>query len=388
MMALMCLSNLLTHSQWAICWNALTVMCYKHNNCASVYTTNVSDFICKYISPVIVKIKQNRENQQVTNMNDSLHINGHFISRNLRDHTPTCSVCVDAQHQTTKHFVFVKQSSVFQTHSQFYITQVHHRKQHTYVDVVQGKYKYGLVPLKSLKKINRQQQTEFCQWLAGLIDGDGCFLVSKQGYTSLEITVHTEDQSILHAVKQKFGGSLLPRSGVNAVRYRLHNTTGMTVLVNSVNGYIRHPMRMKQLQKVCQTLNLPFKNSDKLNPYHGWYAGMFDADGTVTLNKKSKQITISVSQKEKDLILLFQQNFGGSVYFDDCKYKTWKWAVQVKADVLQVVGYFRHFPCRSARRIQLLKIPRLYWLIKDRAYESTDKCVRNRWQYAILPWNE
>ena len=34
---------------------------------------------------------------------------------------------------------------------------------------------------------------KFCQWVAGLIDGDGCFLVSKAGYTSCEITIGSND---------------------------------------------------------------------------------------------------------------------------------------------------------------------------------------------------
>ena len=31
------------------------------------------------------------------------------------------------------------------------------------------------------------------QWLAGLIDGDGCLLISKLGYTSCEITIDLKD---------------------------------------------------------------------------------------------------------------------------------------------------------------------------------------------------
>jgi hypothetical protein len=39
----------------------------------------------------------------------------------------------------------------------------------------------------------------FCEWLAGLIDGDGSLLVSKQGYTSLEITSrHTLCEATSH----------------------------------------------------------------------------------------------------------------------------------------------------------------------------------------------
>ena len=63
----------------------------------------------------------------------------------------------------------------------------------------------------------------FHQWLAGLIDGDGCFLISKKGYCSLEIALEIRDVRALYQIKQKFGGSIKPMSGANGARYRLHH---------------------------------------------------------------------------------------------------------------------------------------------------------------------
>ena len=37
---------------------------------------------------------------------------------------------------------------------------------------------------------------KFSQWLAGLIDSDGSFLLSKKGYVSLEITMDVRDERI------------------------------------------------------------------------------------------------------------------------------------------------------------------------------------------------
>jgi hypothetical protein len=48
----------------------------------------------------------------------------------------------------------------------------------------------------------------WCKWLGGFIDGDGCYLVSKKGYCSLENTVHTKDEPLLAQIKQRYGGSL------------------------------------------------------------------------------------------------------------------------------------------------------------------------------------
>jgi hypothetical protein len=43
----------------------------------------------------------------------------------------------------------------------------------------------------------------FNQCLAGLIDGDDCFLLSKKGYASLEIVMEIRDKHCLYLIKQK-----------------------------------------------------------------------------------------------------------------------------------------------------------------------------------------
>lgn len=57
-------------------------------------------------------------------------------------------------------------------------------------------------------------------WLAGLIDGDGCFLLSKQGYASLEITMDARDLCALELIQSKYGGTIHYRKGLNSYRYR------------------------------------------------------------------------------------------------------------------------------------------------------------------------
>jgi hypothetical protein len=92
----------------------------------------------------------------------------------------------------------------------------------------------------------------FNQWLARLIDGDGCFLLSKKGYASLELVMEIRNQNSLTLIKDKLGGSLHFRSGKNWVRYRLHNKIGLLPLINAVNGEIRNPVRLLQLKKICE----------------------------------------------------------------------------------------------------------------------------------------
>lgn len=85
------------------------------------------------------------------------------------------------------------------------------------------------------------ESSSWNEWLAGVIDGDGCLLVNKSGYTSCEITMGLEDEHALAIIKQNLGGSIKLRSGVKALRYRLHNKKGMMELIKRINGNIRHP---------------------------------------------------------------------------------------------------------------------------------------------------
>ena len=114
-----------------------------------------------------------------------------------------------------------------------------------------------LLNIRSIHNLNNSYPSHFRfkQWLAGLIDGDGSFLLSKKGYASLEITMDIRDERALTAVKNVYGGSIKLRSGVSALRYRLHNKDLLN-LINDVNGDIRNPIRLIQLNYICVKYNI------------------------------------------------------------------------------------------------------------------------------------
>ena len=90
------------------------------------------------------------------------------------------------------------------------------------------------------------------------------------------------DERALQAVKNVYGGSIKLRSGVKAIRYRLHNKEGLLKLINDINGNIRNPIRFLQLNKICNHYNIKIINPLSLTKYNGWFAGKIDSDGTIT----------------------------------------------------------------------------------------------------------
>ena len=146
--------------------------------------------------------------------------------------------------------------------------------QRLYKSSLVGTSETTCVTTKTMKKNgNTNNDIAFKEWFAGMIDGDGCFLVNKKGYTSLEITVDQKDLYLLHYIQDKVGGGNIKlRSGSKSYRYRMHYKKGMMNVVNMVNGYIQHRISKSQLHRVCSVMNIPIQDTVNLTKNSHWFA--------------------------------------------------------------------------------------------------------------------
>ena len=232
------------------------------------------------------------------------------------------------------------------------------------------------------------KELKFNQWLAGLIDGDGYFGVSKQGYTSCEITLSLNDEKGLRIIQNKLGGSIKLRSGVKAVRYRLHNKQGMVQLVNRVNGIIRNTNRIKQLAHVCTILNIDILQPEELNINHRWFTGFFDAEGCISMSMKNSypQLTISVGNKLCADIEVFKTHFGGNIYYDRSQNGHYKWMIQKRSDVLNFYNYYKSIDSYSIKETRMNLIPDYYELLDQKAYNTDSIIMQKAWTIFIKKW--
>lgn len=229
----------------------------------------------------------------------------------------------------------------------------------------------------------------FCQWLSGVIDGDGTLLISKQGYTSLEITIGLEDLYILRYIQNKFGGSVKLRSGVKAYRYRLHNKKGIEILISCINGYIQHSKRQIQLFQVCKILNISIIEPKQLNKESSWFGGFFDADGTITISMKNNipQISVQICNKYFEDILAFKKVFQGNIYYDKSQYGSYRWSVQSKVDILHFKEYFNNTIFKSHKSKRFYLVEEYYSLYAKKAF-LIDSEYNKDWQSFIKKWNK
>jgi hypothetical protein len=91
------------------------------------------------------------------------------------------------------------------------------------------------------------------------------------------------DEHALQIVKNVYGGSIKLVSGANALRYSLRHKQGFLAaargrlppgvppgaLVNDVNGEIRNPSRLLQLNKICLKYGITLIYPEKLKYENG-----------------------------------------------------------------------------------------------------------------------
>lgn len=252
------------------------------------------------------------------------------------------------------------------------------------------RYITNLVGISETTRVNSIDKNilSFNQWLAGLIDGNGYLKVSKQDYTSCEIIVKLEDIRALQQIKQRFGGSIKLRSGTQTVRYRLHNTKGMIELINAINGNIRNSKRLPQLHHICSILNIPIIEPYKLTTNNGWFSGVFDANGSITISIKNNipQLTINISNKYLIDIQSFKDLFGGNIYYDRSNNGYYKWNIESKEDILNFRDYILNYPSKTSKFNKIILIA-LYYKLKDiKAYENNNIILYKSWNKFINKW--
>jgi hypothetical protein len=228
----------------------------------------------------------------------------------------------------------------------------------------------------------------YAEWLAGVIDGDGSLQLSKQGYTSLEITMGSEDLALLEYIKSNLGGNIKSRSGVKAYRYRLHNREGMIKLINLINGHIRHSSRLVQLHRVCQKLDIQVVEPNVIDKSSAWFAGFFDADGTITFSLKGgrPQLSVRVVNKLLQDVILYKQIFGGNIYFDSSQNGYYHWSVQSREDVTRVAEYFKSY-CRSNKSNRFFMMDK-YFELRDLEAFKSDSYLHGEWLAFKQLWDK
>ena len=214
----------------------------------------------------------------------------------------------------------------------------------------------------------------FKHWFAGLIDADGCLLVSKAGYTSCEITVGEKEFALLALVKKHVGGKIKKRGNLKAYRWRSHNKTGILHLLEMIDGKLLLRKRVEQFQSVSKQLDLTttplqsclegmqelhvLRQKHTFSSDNAWLAGFFEGEGYFRVNQKTLQLGITLSQKDQRLLQEIAKEMGGSICYDkSCN--GWLYSASSRQDIAKWISYFSRFPLISWKQIQLFRFKKI-----------------------------
>ena len=217
------------------------------------------------------------------------------------------------------------------------------------------------------------------QWIAGVIDGEGNFYLSKKGYVELSVVMEPRDIACLYKMKQRYGGSVKATSHAKAVRFRLHHMAGIKLVIKDVNSLIQNPVRYAQFKKVCELYSIETISPISLTYNSAYLSGLFDTDGSVYYNQKSMQVFITVTQKGRELLDILVPIYGGVVRSSNKNATAFKWIVSKKSDVLSLIdNYFHWNNCVSAKNKKFGMVKHFYYLSSIGALSAPEDSVLGR----------
>jgi hypothetical protein len=247
-------------------------------------------------------------------------------------------------------------------------------------------YTPGRWPGKGSSPWQSHGDDHFFEWLAGVIDGDGYFNLSKGGTARLTITMDIRDKSALYEIKHKLGGSIYTIANANALRFQLSHKKGLIILINGVNGLIRNPARLIQMNKLCLKYKIEILYPKPLTFNNGWLSGFIDSDGSIYMNETSGQVFISASQKNKYLLEPLIHLYGGRVDIHG-KVEAFKYIVYRKNELYNLIdNYFNKYPLRTKKASRLKLIKQFYLARISKNNKDIEKL--NKWVLFKDKWEK
>lgn len=133
----------------------------------------------------------------------------------------------------------------------------------------------------------------FCNWLAGVTDGDGNFDFRRGSVRAIRIKMHVRDVRILKFIQHRSHmGRVRTVSRSNYVLWIVSHRAHMASFLRLINGRMR--VKVPSFVRACAALGVPYEPAPVLEPWNAYLAGLIDSEGWVGLNYAQNCITVGV----------------------------------------------------------------------------------------------
>jgi hypothetical protein len=208
----------------------------------------------------------------------------------------------------------------------------------------------------------------------------------------MSLSMEKADLPLLRYALQNLGYGTLRWVPTDHVYNLTVGGVGLEYLLAKVGGHIHDSVRRPQLLQQMRHYPLAVSEAQlRRGPHSAWFAGFFDADGTVVLTQEANEqiaVTISITNNKAGNLKLLQKRFGGSLRAITPKTAQvhYRWTIRGRAAVLAFAAYAQTTPCRSTKAQRLGMVAKLYSM-KDLNLHRTDHPRYGEWVKFREQWN-
>jgi len=225
---------------------------------------------------------------------------------------------------------------------------------------------------------------KFKWWFIGFSEGDGSFIVNKDGYLEFKITQSSVDAQILFYIKKQLGfGSVSVQDKVNKTHhFRVRNKKDILTLIQIFNGNIITKYKINQFKLWVEGFNKVYKMDIKcldqqhpLNLENAWLSGFTDAEGCFTSSVLTSKVTgktivtvrYVVSQKND---IEFNKNLANQIdgYITHVKSYNGYNTVVNHGKLNKILVYLQNNPLKTKKLISYRRWLKIYLLVKDKKH--------------------
>lgn len=225
---------------------------------------------------------------------------------------------------------------------------------------------------------------KFKWWFIGFSEGDGSFIVNKDGYLEFKITQSSVDAQILFYIKKELGfGSASVQDKINKTHhYRVRDKKNILKLIQIFNGNIVTKHKLNQFKLWVDAFNKIYKtniqcieNKHELTLNNAWLSGFTDAEGCFTsstsVTKSTGQVITTVryviSQKDD---LEFSQDLADKIngYVTHVKSYNGNNTVVNFSKLNKIIQYLNIYPLKTKKYISYKRWLKIYDLVKNKKH--------------------
>ena len=224
-------------------------------------------------------------------------------------------------------------------------------------------------------------------WLIGFVEGDGSFIVNKNGYLEFKITQSSIDAQVLFYIKKRlgFGVVRIQDKNNNTHCYRVRDKQGLFNVLSIFNGNLFLYSRKEQFKLWLAAYNIKYKqkityieNNNRPCLSNSWLSGFTDAEGCFTCSIIDKPVNVGLVRLR--YILSQKGNYDSMKYLADMLngkthyLKSYSgYNITVNTTKLGIViKYFDLYPLKTKKHIVYFNWKKIYKLVIDKKHLNVD----------------